>query len=349
MSRRNLILLLAGLLVLTILALLAGPGSRHDSDDRLLYPGLKAELNDVSEIVIRGPGNQLIATLRQSDKHWMVAERDYPADVGKIREVLLALAEARIVEEKTSTPELYDRLAVQDIALATARGVQVEISGTRSPLQLIVGEIQADGTDMSYVRRSGEAQSWLVTGRLTPGKTTGEWLDRQLLDIPATRIQSVAITHPGIETLRMNRTEADIPDFSVANIPAGRALSYPGAGNSLAGLLAGLQLEDVHGREALGSDPGKPVVARFATFDGLIVEASAWRTPEGTRISFLASADKAQAERYASPGAPGFDGVLREADAINTRLGGWIYTLPGYKTEQFTRRLQDLLAPATTP
>ena len=31
------------------------------------------------------------------------------------------------------------------------------------------------------------------------------------------------------------------------------------------------------------------------------------------------------------------------------RLGGWIYTLPGYKTEQFTRRLQDLLAPAFSP
>jgi hypothetical protein len=41
--------------------------------------------------------------------------------------------------------------------------------------------------------------------------------------------------------------------------------------------------------------------------------------------------------------------VRAEAAAINARLGGWIYTLPGYKTEQFTRRLQDLLAPAGAP
>jgi hypothetical protein len=110
-----------------------------------------------------------------------------------------------------------------------------------------------------------------------------------------------------------------------------------------------LQLEDVHGREALGAQPGKPVVARFACFDGLIVEASAWRIADGTRLSFLASVDPAQAERYTSPDAAGFDTVRKEAEAINARLGGWIYTLPGYKTEQFTRRLQDLLAPAASP
>jgi hypothetical protein len=348
MSRRNLILLLAGLVVLAILALLAGPGSRP-ADAQLLFPELKVQLNDVSEILVRGPGNQLIATLKRSDARWIVAERNYPADLGMIRANLLALAEARIVEEKTSTPELYDRLAVQDIALATARGVELELRGTRTPIRLIIGEAAGGSSDMSYVRRSGEPQSWLVSGRLTPGKTTGEWLDRQLLDIPATRIQAVNITHPGADTLRLEKTAREDAEFTVADIPAGRELSYPGVGNALGTLLASLQTDDVHGREALGDNPGKPVVARFSCFDGLIVEASAWRTPEGTRMSFLASVDPAQAERHASAEAPAPDAIRAEAAAINARLGGWIYTLPGYKTEQFTRRLQDLLAPAGAP
>ena len=348
MSRRTLILLLAALLVLAVLALVVGPGSHSGSDERLLFPDLRAQLNDVSRIIVRGPGNQLIATLERREARWIVVERGYPADTGRIRETLLALAEARIGEEKTSTPALYDRLAVEDIALPTARGVQLEISGTRTPLQLIVGQTQAGG-DMSYVRRTGEAQSWLVTGSLTPGKTTGEWLDRQLVDIPATRIQSLTITHPGDGTLRLEKAGRDAADFTVADIPAGREPGYPGIGNTLSALLAGLQLDDVHGREALGVDPGKPVVARFVCFDGLIVEASAWRTADGTRFSFLASTEQAQAERHASPDAPGIDAVRKEAEAINARLGGWIYTLPGYKTEQFTRRLQDLLAPAASP
>jgi hypothetical protein len=343
MSRRNLILLLAALVVLAMLALLAGPGGRQ-VEEQLLFPGLKAELNDVSEILVRGPGNQTVATLRRSDARWIVAERNYPADLGLIRANLLALAGARLVEEKTSTPELYDRLGVQDIALATARGLQLELSGTPTPVRLIIGEAAGGSGDMSYVRRTGEAQSWLVSGRFTPGKTTGEWLDRQLLDIPATRIQALSITQPGLPTLRLAKSARGEADFSVADIPAGRELSYPGMGNSLGGLLSGLQLDDVHGREVLGADPGKPVVARFACFDGLVIEASAWRTRDGTRLSFLAAADKAQAERHAGPDAPNFAAVRAEAEAINGRLAGWIYTLPGYKTEQFTRRLQDLLA-----
>jgi hypothetical protein len=342
MSRRSLIVLLASLVVLAILALLAGPGDRRD-EEQLLFPGLKAQLNEVSGILVRGPGNQLVVTLRRSDERWIVAERNYPADVGMIRANLLALAEARIVEEKTSTPELYDRLGVEDIALATARGLQLEISGMPTPVRLIIGEAAGGSGDMSYVRRAGEAQSWLVSGRFTPGKTTGEWLDRQLLDIPAARIQAVSIVQPGIPTLRLTKSARGEADFSVADIPAGRELSYPGVGNSLGGLLSGLQLDDVHGREALGADPGKPVVARFACFDGLIIEASAWRTQDGTRLSFLASVDEAQAERHASPDAPDFAAVRAEAEAINARLGGRIYTLPGHKTEQFTRRLQDLL------
>jgi len=119
-------------------------------------------------------------------------------------------------------------------------------------------------------------------------------------------------------------------DFRVAGIPAGRELSYPGVANGVASALADLQLEDVQTRDALGADPGKPVVARFVTTNGLVVEASAWRLPDGTRVTFSASGE-GEAEK--------------EAADLNARLGGWVYTLPSYKTEQLTRRLQELLAP----
>lgn len=98
-----------------------------------------------------------------------------------------------------------------------------------------------------------------------------------------------------------------------------------------------------------GRLPGGPGCRGRRSGSTCTIEASAWRTHEGTRLSFLASADRAQAERYTNPEPPGFEAVLKQAEAINARLGGRIYTLPGYKTEQFTRRLQDLLAPAATP
>ncbi len=338
MNRRTLAILVG---VLAALAVLAGIALRSDrpgsSDGGLLQPGLKDQLNDIQRIVVTGKGNTTIATLERGASAWTVAERDhYPADVGRIRKNLLALAGARIVEQKTSNPDFYDRLGVQDIAAATAGGTQLTLTGGKEPVSVIVGRAQAGaGTaDLTYVRRAGEATSWLVTGQFDLGKTSGEWLDRSVTDLPAARIESVTITHPGQEILRITRVPGQKPDglseFRVADIPAGRQLSYPGIVNGVAGVLADLQLEDVQPRDALGADPGKPVVARFVTTDGLVVEASAWRLPDTTRITFTAS---------------GTGDAEKEAVAINARLGGRVYTLPSYKTEQLTRRLQELLAP----
>jgi len=345
MNRRSLAWLIGTLAALALLAgvFLAGQRDSRPADG-LFLPGLKDDLNAISRIVITGPGNTAIVTLERGADRWTVAGRNnYPADVGRIRKNLLELAEARIIEEKTSDPAFYERLGVQDLGSPSATGVQLTIAGGREPVDLIVGLAQSGAPDLTYVRRAGEPASWLIAGQFDLPKQGGEWLDRALTDLPAERIASVTIDHPGIETLRIARVPAPakpagdatpppegIIEFSVADVPAGRELSYPGVGNGVASTLADLQLEDVETRAALGADPGKPIVARFVTTDGLVVEASAWRLPDGTRVTFTASGN-GEAEK--------------EAAALNARLGGWVYTLPSYKTEQLTRRLSELLAP----
>lgn len=346
MNRRALAWLVGVLAVLAVLAGVAYLGQRPARPaEGPFLPGFRDELNDIRKIVITGPGNKAIATLERGADRWTVSGRgNYPADVGRIRKNLLALAEARIVEEKTANPGYYDRLGVQDLSSPSASGLQLTITGGKQPIDLIIGLTPPGASDLTYVRRAGEPGSWLVAAQFDLGKSGGEWLDRSLTDIPAERIESVTIDHPGVETLRITRAPgpekptADartgpdgIVEFRVADVPAGRALSYPGIANGVAGALADLQLEDVQTREALGSDPGKPVVARFVTTNGLQVEASAWRLADGTRLTFNASGEGEAA---------------KEAAALNARLGGWVYTLPSYRTEQLTRRLQELLAPA---
>jgi len=345
MNRRSLTWLVAILAVLAVLAGLALQGQRATSPgDGPFVPGLRDDLNGINRIVVTGPGNAVIATLERGAERWTVAGRNnYPADISRIRKNLLALAEARIVEEKTSNPDFYDRLGVQDMDSASAGGLQLTITGGKAPVDLIIGNTPAGAADLTYVRRVGEPRTWLVGAQFDLARTGGEWLDRSVTDVPAERIQSVTIDHPGIETLRITRAPAPaqpapetaeaaagIVEFQVANVPAGRELSYPGVANGVASALADLQLEDVQTRDALGAAPGKPVVARFVTTDGLTIEASSWRLPDGTRVTFNASGEGEAAS---------------EAADLNARLGGWVYTLPSYKTEQLTRRLQELLAP----
>jgi hypothetical protein len=345
-SRRALAWLVGLLAALAVLAGIALVAQRPPAaTDGPLLPGFRDSLNDVSRIVITGPGNTPVATLERGADRWTVAgSNNYPADVGRIRKNLLALAEARIVEQKTANPEFYPRLGVQDMSAADAAGLQLTVSGGKEPVDLIVGNAQPGAAGLTYVRRAGEAASWLVAAQFDLGRSGGEWLDRALMDIPAGRIDSVTIEHPGIETLRISRAPADDQpapadgaqaeanvEFQVAGLPAGRQLSYPGVTNGIAGTLADLRLESVETRAALGADPGKSVVARFTTTDGLVVEVSTWQVGDGTRVTFAASGTG--------------ESATKEAEALNARLGGWAYTVPSYKAEQLTRRLNELLAP----
>ena len=335
MSRRALGILLG---VLAALALVIGLGSLANREpaagtDRFL-PELAPELANLTGVQVTGPGDTVIARVTREGDRWVVQEAGgYPADVAKLRQNLQALAEARRLEEKTSSPGLYDRLGVADPGQAGSRAIRLEFQGPNPVPAVIVGDTGVNGADAAYLRRAGEATSWLVSGRYSFGKLVGDWLDRALVDLPADRVRGVTITQPDGAVLRLTKADASTPDFTVADIPKGRTLSFEGVANGVGGALSGLTLDGVAKREVLGATPPKPVVARFEAFDGLVVEASAWRLADGTRFTFLASAPADAAEAKAA------------ADAINARLGGWVYTLPSFKAELLTRRMDDLLQP----
>ncbi len=333
MNRRALFRLLIALAVMAgIVGLLNLQGGADRAANALLLPDLKDSLNDVARIGITGAGDTTLVTLVRDAEQWTVAERDnYPADLGRIRQNLLALADARIAEVKTSSPELYPRLGVEDVAGEAATGLELALTGGKSPVKVIIGLTQPGSTDLTYVREAGQATSLLVKAGFDLGRTADAWIDKRLASIPLERIASVTVTSPGQPPLTLVRPADEGTEFMPRDLPPGRELSYPGVGTAVAAVLTDLRLEAVDNREVLDADPGKPVVARFETVDGLIIETSAWRLPEGTKFTFLASAATVDAQA--------------EADALNARLGGWVYTLRDFPAEQLTVRLQDLLAP----
>jgi hypothetical protein len=368
MSRRMLVTLLVSLAVLVALAVAVSFSQRPPtSSGELLLPDLRAQINDVDRIVVRSGGDRTVATLERRKDGWVLVERNaYAADVGKIRSNLIALAEAAIIEEKTSSPDLYNRLGVSDIEQKDASGVRLDIGRGTATTSVILGTTGVGGGERAYARRAGEPTSWLVSGNFEVPTETADWLDRNVIELDARRVHAVTIAHPGAAALRIEKASPEVQDFTVIGAPAGRELSFPAVGNSIGAALAGLTLDNVE--PAAGFAPGdvKPVVARFETFDGLVVEASTWRLPAGSRVRFGASADQALAARFAA--APvkddsatdaskaqaagprpadrkSFDEVKAEAEAINARLGNWVYALPDLKGEQLTKKLDDLLQP----
>lgn len=326
---------------------------------QLLAPDLEPQINQVKRLHVIKAGNETVADLRRTEHGWVVANKaDYPADLGRVRETLLTLASARVVEAKTDNPKNYERLGVQDVSDAKATGVRLDLDGLAAPLSLVIGNPASGGSVGFYARRTDAVQSVLASGSLTVAREPQQWLERLILDIPANRLQAVVIRQPGGETLTVEKAKREQSDFTVAGgVPTGRQLSAPSAANPLGSVLASLRLEDVLLAATFKPGVAQPVEAEYRTFDGLRVLARAFEQEDRRYVQFTVSFDEAQARRFPPPelaGKPANGGqpptdrdaaVREEAQRLATRLQPWVYVVPAFKYDNLTRRLEDLLQP----
>lgn len=326
MTRRALQVLVAVVVGLLLLLLVVDRDPGDPSADRqALLPGLKALANDAQRISVhRSVEGDGVIIIRDNGT-WTVTARDgYPADVGKLGQLIDALASARIVEEKTSNPANYAKLGVDDPANGGS-GHLVAVAGPDFSYSVILGEA-AQG-DFRYARIPDQSTSYLIDRNPALPQSAGEWLEPDIVDIPASRVRRVSIAHADGDTIVIEKSEEAQTDFVVADVPAGRELSYATVGNGIAGALAGLELDDVRKRV---DAPATTSVA-FETWDGLRIAIDAVTDGESTWLAFAAtSADVESAS-------------ADDAARINERLSGWQYRVADYKKNLLVRRWEDLL------
>lgn len=363
MNRRTFTVLAA---VAAILIVLAIAGQRREatgpiageSVGTLLLPGLAARLDSIEEIRIDAAGPERIVSLAKRDDDWTVAELDgYAAAPGRIGALLIALAEARIVEEKTANPDFYSRLGVEPIEDADAAGLEVTlVADDELRFEIVLGD--SYGSDERYARLAGEMLSYLIDRDPDVPREASDWVEPQILSIDSSRIQRVAIMHADGEQLVLEKPTRDTANFTVEAIPEGRELQYAGVGNVTGGVLQNLRLETVSREPA--EPPPLVATTEFRTFDGLVITVTARaEADEDPWLGFAARYDAEQALEFATEpvddvaGAPDAQAdasdtaaeadVIEEAEAINARLAGWRYRIPSYQFSQMTRRMDDLL------
>lgn len=305
-------------------------GDESDLPDSgmLLFPDMESSLNDVQAISVSRSGGDTVVIERR-DGTWGVAGRGhYPARLASIREVLIAMAEAKVVEPKTADPARHAVLGVDDPVNDLSKGALVTASASDTEFSLVFGNV-AQGT-YRYARIAGEDQSWLIDQNPEIPASVGDWLEADIIDIPSTRIQTVTITHPDGESITANKVSEDDSDFTVADIPDGRELSYSTVANGFAGALNDLDLDDVR---PFVEPETEGVVAEFVTFDGLKVTATTVSSDGENWLTLIAesSADDAS-----------------EADQINAVTDGWQFRIADYKANLLTRRWEDILKPVET-
>lgn len=318
---RNTIIILAGIVVALALMLYIFQGAGDRPEHGLLVDDLAAQANSIDSVTILPPDTDNGISLRKDGDAWVVGSRfDYPADIGKLGSFVTQLSEARILEEKTSNPDNYSRLAVDDPETGGS-GTKVLLSGDGFSHGVIVGN-SAQGTNR-YVRVPSDATSFLVDRQLEVPASVQNWLRHDLIDIPADRVRKVTISHADGETLALEKSAEEDGNFTVLDIPEGRELSYASAGNSIAGALASLELEDV--QQATGSEAATTAV--FETWDGLSIEIRIAGEDDTNWLEFAVSGD--------------------DPEKLGERLGGWRYRITDYKANLLKRRWDDILKAAS--
>ena len=390
MNRKAFVILAVVALLLAGIAILSQQGGdtasiAGDSAGELLIPGLADQIEAINAIEISGAGAARLARIERAGENWVVVEQDgYAAATGMVNGLLIALAEARIVEEKTADPAFHSRLGVEAVDSAEATGLQVALTGNDgASFAIVLGDAYGDG--QRYARLAASAQSVLIDRNPDVARDPADWVQPEIVSIPANRVQRVEVNHADGESLVIRKEAREITDFIVDSVPEGRELQYSGIANVTGSVLQALELDAVSRQpEAAGE---VLATTEFRTFDGLVLTVTATVAEEADGQPWLgfaarfdadqalafaaepvedggaadtedaadpaaaAAADSEDAATTAEAGADSADSpaddAAAEAAALNERLAGWRFRIPAYKYSQMSRRMSDLLRAPT--
>jgi hypothetical protein len=367
--RRIAVLLVAGVLLIGVALWLSSQRhlERTVEAGQSVLPGLKSALNAVTEVRLsKGDGTR--TTLKKTATDWIVGERDFSSDSGRVRKLLLDLSDLQVDEDKTREPANYPQIGVEDVTSPQAMGTRVDVIEPGKTLSLIVGK--TSGTKSSYVRVVNTPQSFLASPQLTLDADPRRWLDRALIDIPEQRVKEIHVKPATGPAYTVTRTNAQQTDFTVPELPKGRELATSAVTNVAASGLAALSLDDVRKTSAADATPkpaaeatppfsrpathGKstpdapqspaaaaapavtgPAHATFHTFDGLTVDLSGRQEADRRFITLAVQSSSKDHEE--------------EARTLNARFNGWEFEIPSYKYDSLFRPLEELLKKPPEP
>jgi len=357
-----------------------GGRAKHDEDVArqqvlsTLFPGLLARVDDVASVVVEAATVE--STVERQSGQWVLLERGgFPVDAGRVRALILSLATMKDLTAKTSRPEMYKSLDVDDASMIDtmagmektkeSRAVVVTFfdADRQSLASLIVGRAKYEpgGVPGVYVRKPGEQTSYygVVDGRgLELPRAPLQWLDVQFADVKRERVRSITIspaTGGESERVVVVQDKQGVGEFAVQQIPAGREFTNASIISTLVTGLQQASFEDVKPfAEVSGATPGVGVEVR--TWDGLMIRISAMDLAGTTWWRLVAAPDPEPlpaegSEPATSKRTP--EAIQDEVSQFNKKWEAWAFAPYSYKATPFNTSMslmtKDSAVPAGSP
>src|SRR5262249_30436461 len=154
---------------------------------------------------------------------------DYPASFEEVNKTLVSLAALETIEPKTARADWLHYIGLDDPAHG-GDGVAITVSDDRSHVlaTLVIGKTADIGDTNAavglFVRKPNETQSWLVRAEYQPHSDQTDWIDKNILDVDRSRIQSTTVDLPDDKSFEVRREKPADAAFRLAAIPARREM-----------------------------------------------------------------------------------------------------------------------------
>jgi Domain of unknown function (DUF4340) len=360
MKPRTLVTLLTAIAVIVGAALVTQRNApTTDVAQQVLYPELLAKVNDVHTLEIKSKDGAV--TVARKGEQWVVKNfDDYPAMVANVKRGLLQLAALKIVETKTSKPEKYATLGVEDLSAPNAGSRLVTgLSAEGKPLvSLLLGKerpAKSLSTPSHYVRRVDDKAAYLVEGELNFTTAITDWLDTTVANLPVDRIRQVTVHPASGPSFTVSKANPTVQLYTLDNVPEGQEVRARATVSSIGGLLLDAKFEKVIAASKLGNLTPR-ARADIETFDGLTgtVEAYDYMDDVYVTLKFAHQPEKAGTKeskplekeiKLGNEGPPPTppkttEEVAKEVGELNARVTGWAYALPDYKSRLLDKSLE---------
>ena len=332
---KNLTLILAVLAIGAAVAAtyLASPKVLEDDFDTgtPLLPGFAARIPQIQRVEIIRDGETRVDVRRDEESGWVLdSMHGFPANFETLDELVSGLAEAHVESAKTAKPERYAQLGLDE----SNGAVRVRVSATDETLaEVVLGDSAGSGLSQ-YMLRNEDPTSWQINAVLDAPTDASSWIQPDILDIDAQRVQRVFF-HEGST---LSRADASAP-MKLVPMPEGKKISYTRALDHYAMGLGGVRIVSALPAEDITASIVQSTI-EFATFDHLIVRGEQY-LQDGSllwRLTFSVS-DALDAETQ--PEAHQLR--AEEAEALNAMHARWGYELDNNSARQWELSLSGAL------
>ncbi len=375
MNSKSLFALIAVTLAVALVAALtlksSKPAVSAIATPTAVAPDLADKINSVSKLELK-KGDVSMTVVQQGtgkDLAWVVANRgNYPAKFDKVKEVLVAISDAKLLEKKTNLPDKFAALEIEDPS-ATAKSTLVTIYDDKAqPISsLVIGKMAKGpggrGGDGAFVRKAGDNQVWQSDLKQTFDLAFNQWVDTTVIQLERTRIRAVDVVPTAGDRITVSKAKSEDVNFTLANMPPNKVLKFPGSADTPAYAIEFLDMTDAVAAATVDFAKEPVLTSTFSAFDGLVATATVSRVDgkHWVKLAFATDFSKTPETPAAEPVDPAKpadlaakkvksrDEVIKEAADLNARHAPWAYQIVDYKVNQFAPKLDELLKDPEPP